>query len=217
LRQLVIALLFVPMVACEYGFTLPSDTPKPEGTPEPGPFPLRERKVLLPGTIKGPPPPDAAVTSGECSEIEDGGPVHGPDCITAEIKCNETVIGHTRGGTRNFDTKFYEQKYCWPATIQKDGGDERVYRLKIPEQTRAYVTLDTPCADLDVMAMKWSGDVCPTATHRVAQCEQLRKDGTSREQLIFEGINATEWLVVVEGVGDAEGPFALHVQCIVRP
>ncbi len=175
---------------------------------------MRERQWILPGVNSTPAPPEPAVTSGQCDDLEDGGPVNGPDCVTANIQCGDTIIGHTKGGVRRFDTKFWEKKFCWPGTVQHDGGDERVYRLEMPEgEWRAFVWLDTPCADLDMMAMLWDGRECPTMGSLVHRCESVIKNGETQElvELVHQG-NAT-WYIVVEGKGEEEGPFALHVQC----
>ncbi len=216
-RVVLLAAAFGSLTACEFGFTLPSEDPYPEGPARPSKTDIRTRRAILPGTLKGPPPPDQGIRTYQCDDMTDGGAVKGPSCVTDTITCGQTVVGHTRGGSNNFTTRFYEKQYCWPATVQKDGGDERVYRFELPEQTRAYIVLDTPCADLDVAAIKWNGSECPSEANRVTQCDMLRKDGNERETVIIEAIQPTSWLLAVEGVGSEEGAFALTVQCIVRP
>jgi len=174
----------------------------------------RERQWLLPGVNSTPPPPEPAVTSGQCDELSDGGPVAGPGCITSTIQCGDTIIGHTAGGVDRFDTRFYEKKFCWPGTVQHDGGGERVYKLEMPSgEWRAFVWMDSPCADLDLFALKWDGDDCPTEASMVRQCEAVLKAGKKQElvELVHQG-EAT-WYVVVEGRGAEEGAFALHIAC----
>ncbi|MEQ1568352.1 MAG: hypothetical protein ABMA64_22135, partial [Myxococcota bacterium] len=154
---------------------------------------------------------------GMCGDIPDGGPVAGPGCITDTIHCGETVIGHTRGGTERFDTRFYESHFCWPATEDHEGGDERVYRLDVPEgEWRTFVWMDSPCADLDLFAMKWDGDDCPPAGANFSICEGnlVKGIGPERVELVSQrSTGPTTWYVVVEGRGDAEGAFAIHTQC----
>lgn len=196
-------------------FTLPSEEGPFQGPLKPSlPVKLRERRHILPGFSSAPPPPEPAVTSSQCEELEDGGPVNGPGCVTSRISCGETIVGHTGGGVRRFDTKFYEKKFCWPATEDHDGGEERVYRLDMPDgEWHAFVWLDTPCADLDLFALKWNGDDCPTMGHNVAQCEANLKAGARQERVDLVHQGQATWFLVVEGKRDEEGPFALHVQC----
>ncbi|MEQ1504751.1 MAG: hypothetical protein ABMB14_21110 [Myxococcota bacterium] len=180
---------------------------------------LRERKPLLPAILPGvsttPPRPEAAITSAQCGDIADGGPVNGPDCVTDTISCGQTIVGHTVGGVRRYDSRWYEKNFCWPRTIDHDGGEERIYRLVMPEgEWRAFLWMDSPCADLDLFAFKWAGDDCPTdGASSVTPCEGNIVEGVGNERLELVHQGTATWLVVVEGAGDAEGAFALHVQC----
>jgi hypothetical protein len=145
----------------------------------------------------------------------EGGPVPGPDCLTGELHCGETVTGHTDGGVWRFDSRFYEKKFCMPALWDHDGGDERVYRLTLPEgPLRAVVHLETPDADLDLVALRWDGQSCPTPESSIPRCETEPEKGRTDEVVeLAQGDAPTTWLLVVEGKEQQEGPFALHVSC----
>lgn len=161
-----------------------------------------------------PAPPVEALTRSQCSDMTDGGDVDDYG-ITGRIECGEQIVGHTRGGVQAFDTEFYETHFCTPATTNHSGGDERVYRLSVPDgRLRPWVTLDTPCADLDLTVIKWSGRELPTTGSSVADCEMFPKDGTTREIVDVTSDRASEWLIVVEGKDDEEGAFGLSVQCV---
>lgn len=205
--------LLIALTACNQPPSLPSPEPPPTEV-EPGTrMEVRER-IPLWRSNSGPPPPEAGITGGQCNDMLDGGPVNGPDCVTDTLECGQTIVGHTRGGVDRFSTAFWEQKFCWPATEDHDGGDERVYRLMMPEgRVKATITLDTPCADLDLMAFPWQGETCPTLSQRITKCESMRKAGTRREQIQAVSSNGSPWLLVVEGIGDEEGAFSLTVQC----
>jgi hypothetical protein len=168
---------------------------------------------ILPGRISDPlaeAPP--AITASQCGQLQTGGPTNG--CLTGTISCGETVIGHTRGGSKSFDTRYYESKQCAPATRNRDGGDERVYLLTMPEGDHtAWVHLDSPCADLDLAAMKWSGPGCPRVDHNVYQCEMNPVEGPGHERVKLASQAATKWLIVVEGKNEDEGAFGLTVLC----
>lgn len=204
--------LLLGLLGCEHGLTLPSDAPERQGPLELGTTDVRERKALLPGFNSSPPPPEPALRQDQCRDLDSGGPTDG--CLTADVRCGETIVGHTRGGARVFDSDFYKAKFCTPNTTNHDGGDERVYRLRMPDgDWRAIVTLDTPCADLDLAGILWNGEGCPTAAHSVSRCDMWPKDGTKREQIELVSQRATTWLLAVEGKNSEEGAFALSVQC----
>lgn len=194
---------------------------------EPMQAPAEDPENPLPDLKLGPtksrpkPAPGGGTTGPEtiqkemCDDLDRGGPVNGPGCITADIKCGDSIVGHTQGGTDNFDTKFYEKKFCTPATTDHNGGDERVYRLQMPDgDWTANVFLETPCADLDLAAMVFDGaEDCPTIQDDVPRCEMWPKRRGKPEKVRLVSQRKTTWLIVVEGKGDEEGAFALHVEC----
>ena len=164
----------------------------------------------------GPRFPDTVIEREQCGDLEDGGPTK-DSCITAEVHCDEMVIGHTLGGVERYDSVFYEKKFCWPRTMNHDGGDERVYRLEMPPgEWRAFVTMHTPCADLTLAGIRHDANSCPDMRDMVRQCEMAPKNDYESERI--ELVSQTEgkgavWYLVVEGRGDEEGPFSLHIQC----
>jgi len=178
-------------------------------------FKAKEKTLILPGKTTGPPPPAEGITRRQCGDLSDGGPVNGPGCITAEIECGQTIIGHTRGGVDKFNTRFYEKHFCTPATTNHNGGDERVYLLRSPEgRKRLWVTLDTPCADLDLAVIKFAGGDCPSIDDNVQDCEMWPKPGHKREVVDETSTGEDDYYVVVEGKDEEEGAFAITVQCV---
>ncbi len=174
----------------------------------------------LPPTIKdGPPLPESPIRPEQCADIADGGPLNGPEpCVTDTIHCDEMIIGHTSGGVDLFDSDFYEEKFCWPRLIDHDGGGERVYKLVLPPgDWRVWATLHTPCADLDLAAIRYDKPGCPSYRSSIPQCEMKPQSSTRSERLEMtsqtRGGKSAVWYLVVEGKGDEEGPFSLHVQC----
>lgn len=175
----------------------------------PGPISSTGTRTFLPG-------PKAAVTTAQCDQLADGGPVLGPDCLTGVLSCDQAMIGHTLGGVQRYDSRFYESKHCTPFTTDHDSGDERIYRLDLPEGEWHYeVWLDSPCADLSLFAFPGgSADSCPVPGTVMRTCEASVRSGSAREHvdIVHQGSPAP-WFVVVEGVDDEEGVFALHVTC----
>lgn len=161
------------------------------------------------------PGPDALVTADNCDDLQDGGPVAGPDCVTAKVSCGQRVIGHTKGGTNRFDRMYYQRNQCTPAFHDYEKGGERVYLLEMPPgDHHADVWLDTPCVDLDLAAFRLpEGTTCPDAGTSLAQCEMWPDPGTERDHVRLVSQGGSRWLLIVEGKAGAEGLFGLQIDC----
>jgi hypothetical protein len=211
-------MLAASFVGCDYERMItkaPPGATKTDGPVTVGKFKLRERVPILPGTISWPPPAEPGIYASQCADLADGGAVSADGCITGVISCGETIIGHTLGGVNRYDTKFYEKHFCTPGTTDHSGGDERIYRLDVPAGDHiAVVTMDSPCADLDLAGFKWKDKTCPQTNHLFDYCEMWPKPGHSREKvrLVSQG-NGTSFYIVVEGKGNEEGAFSLTTQC----
>lgn len=189
--------------------------PPPAATPPAAPPPAATPPAPAWAPTANPPMPQGSrsPTSLACDNPP-GEPVRSADGVTGTVSCGQTVIGHTAGGVAKFNTAFYEKKHCWPGVINKDGGDERIYRLTLPrDRMRATVTLTTPCADLDVMAFPWNGAELPGITGNVLRCEQVRKEGRQAETIDLVSQRQDTWYIVVEGKDADEGAFSLSVAC----
>ncbi len=207
-------------VACGSG-TAP-ETSAPSGSPSASPeteavasgaTPPRAPSLMAGGPRGNTPLPAPTLTTQGCASITTGGPM-AADGSSGALGCGSRVTGHTAGGGKRFDTKFYERNQCAPATRDWDGGDERVFRLTLPEgEVHAVVTLDSPCADLSLAAFPWSAASLPTGSETVDRCELNKVDGPKREfvEIVSQGTPA--WMVVVEGIAAQEGAFALSVDC----
>jgi len=159
--------------------------------------------------------PPAEIDASACDDLTDGGP-NERDCRTSRITCGQTISGHTSGGIDNFGTEFYERHKCWPGTIDHDGGDERVYLLSLPQGGhRATAWLDTPCADLNLAAIRVpEPTACPNLDTSIRQCEMSVQEGTKREKVeLVSQSGPAHWLLVVEGRDAEEGAFSLQVDC----
>lgn len=185
--------------------------------PTPAPVPVADTRRLPvvadpPSPIEETPAPPLGMNADSCGSIA-GGPIGSDGCLTSVLRCGDVAFGNTRGGVRRYDSRFYERSFCTPRTTDHDGGDERVYRLDVPRGTRARVWLDTPCADLDLAAIRHLGEECPSPVEDVAQCEENIRSGNDRERVDLWNDEPTTWWIVVEGKDEQEGDFSLTVQC----
>lgn len=213
--------LLTLFLGCSGGETSPDE---PDGSPaEIGVTtkPTKKEGWFKTLTRQGPAP---GLSATQCGDLSDGGPVKGPNCITGEIKCGETILGHTRGGSNNFKTEWYDNYFCWPETRNHDGGDERIYRFDpkangITKKFWVNLWFDTPCEQhLDVtMFMSPDEDVCPASTVQNCEMQNPFKKGNKVRRHHRTLINAYEgpevWYILIEGADEAEGAFSLTLNC----
>ena len=160
------------------------------------------------------------LSAKQCDEGA-GAPNAGPDCVTADIHCGETVRGHTLGGVKRYDTRFYEANYCWPAIRNHDGGDERIYRfvfddspMSVRDRSAAKITFSTPCADLDITSMvSHDANRCPTGSRICDTVNPTRKGNERVRSQVITMDKGEVWYFLVEGADDAEGAFSLTLEC----
>ena len=207
--------------AADWAYDRYINPPPPRSTPlanesrvriEP-PKPLVETKAPI--SDSRPDPPPSTISEDSCADMADGGPVNGPGCVTAVIQCDQTVIGHTVGGTHLYDSEWYDSQQCTPAVTDHDGGDERIYRLDVPDgDWTAFVTLYTPCADLDLAGWLGTPGQCPPErSETISRCDESRWPGRKPERLTLVTQHGASWYLIVEGVKEQEGLFSLSVQC----
>ena len=196
------------------GLPFLQDEPAVEGPVSSGlRFEAKKRESLLAKANHGFNEPAIGLVKSQCDDVTAGGPIDASGCTTATLTCNETLIGHTVGGVDRYDSRFYERGFCTPYTTDHDGGNERIYRLDLPEgEWTASVTLDTPCAHLDLFGIRWDDESCPKTDHLINQCEASVGDW-KRKSVRLASNHKSTWYVVVEGQGSEEGTFALSVQC----
>ncbi len=140
------------------------------------------------------------------------------ECVSQTIACGQTVVATTQGGTSWFHDDLYRDWYCTPSPEGPYSGREKVFALELPRGQRATITLDSPCDELDVMALRWEfwereGD-CPYEGVSLIDCEMddSRAGGEVTITSDFDE-DTSNFLVVVEGPEGQEAPFALSVAC----
>lgn len=151
-------------------------------------------------------------TDLDCDDPPAAAGLDGPDCVTTSIGCNDSLVGTTEGGTDVMDGESYQNWYCTPSTASEYGGLERVYEFQHPGKGNVEITLETPCADLDLVAIYWESDECPLPEYSILECDA--KVGTdSTHSLTIWNNEPRRYLVVVDGIAGAEVPFRLSTSC----
>jgi len=136
----------------------------------------------------------------------------GPGCLSGSIACGETVKGTTVGGSTHFDGQRYRASYCFPAADDAYTDPERVYAFELPADNEATFTLDSPCAELDLVVLRWEGEpACPGADERITECEGDKNPGGGSARLWND--SQAHYLLIVDGDQGAAGNFTLSVSC----
>lgn len=148
----------------------------------------------------------------DCDDPPAGSSIGGPDCVTTSISCGDTRVDNTDGGTRDWNGAAYQGWYCLIATGSDYNGPERVYAFDHPGTGNATVSLSSPCADLDLVAVRWADeDSCPLPEYSVLECEG--DDGGGTNSFVIWNNEPARYLVVVDGDDSAGAPFQLSVSC----
>lgn len=140
--------------------------------------------------------------------------IAGPDCVTDTIACGDELEATTEGGSSAYVGDDYTHSFCFVNVYNHTyAGNERVYALELPADVTADVTLEAPCADVDLAVLLWPDtDRCPTYDDGVAVCEGDDQEGDDAVSVSW-GDEASRWLVVVEPKLPADTPFRLRVEC----
>lgn len=134
--------------------------------------------------------------------------------IIADLTCGSVVEGNNTTGSKLWGDDFYQAAFCTPERNQYDNAPEDIYRLKVPSDYEAEVTLVTDCAELDLVGVSWQERSVPQAAHKgsINQCDMdtTRKGGRLRLNAVGK-----DWyyLVGVDGKGGAMGNYRLKVKC----
>ena len=136
-------------------------------------------------------------------------------CAYKSLSCNDSIEGTTEGGPKKFGDDFYQQGQCTPQRNDYEDSPEAIYRLRVKPNTQVDLRLDSNCAELDVAAMSWPEDRCPTIKHTnqiSRECEMnTSNDGGT---LVLTTVKNTQtYLIVVDGKNGQKGNFRLDVQC----
>ena len=137
------------------------------------------------------------------------------ECVAGPIRCGDIIEGHSGVGEKRWNDDFWRGSRCVPANNGYADSPEMVYRLKLPTNREAIVTLVSDCADLDVFGFRWEEKAtCPSNRHaeRINECEM---DATARGGKIkLSSVKKpVTYLVGIDGKKGAVGNYRLSVEC----
>ncbi|MCB9778840.1 MAG: hypothetical protein H6742_09775 [Alphaproteobacteria bacterium] len=137
------------------------------------------------------------------------------DCVTYELTCDAPVIDTIEGGRADFGAEAYQNWYCGWASGDPWAGPERVYTFEHPGTGEVEITLESPCVDLDLIALRWAPwaeeEECPITETLISECEMDdSRDGGSVTLWSNEPVT---YLVIVDSVDDERDNFALVATC----
>lgn len=139
------------------------------------------------------------------------------ECFTDFISCGEQILVTTGGGTNFFNNDVYTSWYAMNSKGATYDGPERGFYFMHPgDSSAAVVTLESPCADMDLLYFK-SYDMGDCYTGTCAPCQQDNEisDESYYQNDSFEifDTNPNSYLIIVEAADNGEHPFVLTVDC----
>ena len=134
-------------------------------------------------------------------------------CTQGRLTCGDVVEGSNAPGRFTFDDDFYQHMLCTPERNHYDEAPAAVYRLEIPADVMATVTLISDCAELDIASYRWEeDDRCPNVKHPRAQCEMDVSDRGGH--ITISTVNVPEnHLLIIDGQKGETGNFRVKVDC----
>lgn len=143
-----------------------------------------------------------------------GSGTSGGECTTDQLFCGDFVQATTVGGSTHYDTDQYEQAGIATGSENWDA-PERAYTLRQPVGQAMRITFWGPCDDMDV-AVCQGWECSDTAEVQQNDCSALLTrgdEGSFYRDFPAPSSGVREFEVVVDGRDDAQGNFALQVEC----
>jgi hypothetical protein len=142
------------------------------------------------------------------------------DCVDATLRCGDSIIGTTAGAKSRWTQDAYVNWTCFPLPDGEYAGGEVVYDFEHPGDRDVVITLESPCDELDIIALRWTfwdqDGECPAAESTLARdCEgdDSRADG---EIFLAEIPDGTQYhyIIAVEGPEPTDALYRINVDCL---
>jgi hypothetical protein len=169
---------------------------------------------------------DSDTDTGPDADADDGGvsfpcdadvnPPTVDSCVAHQLRCDQDpVLWSTRGGPSMYDAEHYVDWMCFPFGDGPYEGPDRVFAFTHPGGGNVVIDLHTPCGELDLFALQWTGwadsDECPTAADERLRCEDDTDDGDGSLTLYED--SQIDYLIVVDGPDSERENFTIAATC----
>lgn len=138
------------------------------------------------------------------------------DCVTDTLSCGDSIDDTLRGGQATYGATAYQTWTCGWGEGDPWAGSERVYAFTHPGTGSVEITLDSPCADMDLIAARWgyfaSDGECPAEdTTLLRECEM--DDSSGGGTVSIWNSDPADYLIIVDSVDDERENFSLSIEC----
>lgn len=141
------------------------------------------------------------------------------ECVDATLRCGDSIVGTTRGAASRWGEDAYVNWYCFPLPDGDYAGGEVVYDFQHPGDKDVTITLESPCEELDLIALRWAfwdnDGECPSEQSTLAadcEADDSRGDGVVELPEIPDG-TPYHYLVAVEGPEPVDSLYRITVDC----
>lgn len=140
------------------------------------------------------------------------------ECVSKEIECGQVLLDTTEGGTEILDAEGYQDWFCGTDVFYSDyDSPERIYNFEHPGDGSVTISLDTPCANLDLFAVMWvswaeDGVCLQNGSAGIYSCEHDTDNHDTAEITIWDN-QVRNYFVIVDAPEPEEEPFQLTVTC----
>jgi hypothetical protein len=163
---------------------------------------------------------DVDTDSGALDCSQSVSPPAGIDaCVDATLRCGDSIVATTQGASSRWGEDAYVNWYCFPLPDGDYAGGEVVYDFQHPGDRDVTITLETPCDELDLVALRWAfwdnDGECPSEQSTLAtdcEADDSRGDGVVSLPEIPDG-TPYHYLVVVEGPEPVDTLYRITVDC----
>jgi hypothetical protein len=144
------------------------------------------------------------------------------ECYTQEIRCGQSILMSTEGGTSYYDMDLYRDWYTTGHNRSDYTGTERVFYFWHPGSSdstlvEAEFRLESPCENMDLLYFRLPSSDAPAcygSGHNISGSDISDENSLTDEILEIEDSSPVLYIVIVESRDASKpGPFVLTADC----